>query len=89
MSKELVLIPKRKYEDLLQQTGEGPKRIKETEEHSSTPSQPEINDVESRVIDKSDNEVHKQIDTKPTTCENENSIHSIKSRNRQWLKFNM
>lgn len=38
MSKELVLIPITKYEDLLQQTGDR----KETEKSSNIPAQPEV-----------------------------------------------
>lgn len=91
MSKELVLIPKTKYEDLLQQTGDGSKRVKETEKSSNIPAQPEVNVAESSVIDKLDNEKNKQIDNKPTTYVKMKPVtfarNSMKSK--QWLKFKM
>lgn len=91
MSKELVLIPKTKYEYLLQQTGEGSKRVKETEKSSNIPAQPEVKVAESSVIDKLDNEKNKQIDSKPTTYLKMKPVtfarNSMKSK--QWLKFKM
>lgn len=93
MSKELVLIPKRKYKDLLQQMADGHKGVKETEEHSNIPVQSEIKDAESRVIDKGDNKENKQIDTKHSTYVKMKPVtfarHTNKSKSKQWLKFNM
>lgn len=70
MSKELVLVPKTKYEDLLQQTGDGSERVKETENSSNIPSQPEVKVAESSVIIKRENEKNKQ----PTTYVKINNI---------------
>lgn len=87
MSKEVVLIPKTKYEDLLQQTGDGSERVKDTENSSNIPAQPEVKVAESSVINKRDNEKNKQPTTyvtmKPVTF----ARNSVKSK--QWLKFKM
>lgn len=87
MSKELVLIPITKYEDLLQQTGDR----KETEKSSNIPAQPEVKVAESSVIDKLDNEKNKQIDNKPTTYVKMKPVTFARNsmESKQWLKFKM
>jgi hypothetical protein len=99
MSKELVLIPKRKYEDLLQQKGAG-ESVQNTESERltniSTPSD-DKDGSDSSTMDKNtqdkmgENKGQKMdnpttyITMKPTNFEKQTYI----GKNKKWMKFKL
>lgn len=94
MSNELVLLPKRKYEDLIQQKGEGESAPALENERliNISPPSGETNggeDLDSRVTEKYTNQKMDKpttyITMKPTTFANETHIHN----NKKWMKFKM
>lgn len=94
MSKELVLIPKRKYEDLVQQKGEGERAPTPENERSTNISIPlgdknGSEDLDSHVTEKY---THQKMDKpttyitmKPTKFANQTHIH----KSKKWMKFKM